>query len=125
MMALLWLTQRVTYAHLKLNTKIKKQYNLFITCVNSVIEIPLSIQCKIPQYKFLWQYPIKVKDLFSLGKIHPDPAWIQVDCRSVGSPETRLFKPAYLKTEKHGLKHEILLCKIYFKLLNACNTYQD
>ena len=32
------------------------------TCVNSVIEIPLSLQCKIVQYKFLRQYLMKFEN---------------------------------------------------------------
>ena len=89
-------------------TKITKMYENHLlwminqsrlTCVNSGTEIPHSLQCKIFQYTFCWQYHMKVHDFFSLCKIH-QPAWIQVDRRNVGAPEMGLFRPLYHKTEK-------------------------
>ena len=65
---------------------------VFGTRVNSGIEIPLSLQCKILLYKILWQLPIEVQDFFSLCKI-PHPAWLQHDHRNLGLPEMNLFRP--------------------------------
>ena len=68
------------------------------TCVNSSIEIPLSLQCKILQYKIIWQLPMEVQDFFYLCKIY-HPAWIQVDRRNVEQSGLWLFRPLYNKTE--------------------------
>ena len=54
---------------------------------------------------------MKVQDFFSPCNIH-HLALIQNDRRSVGPPEIRFFTPLYIKSEKHGLKCEILLCKV-------------
>ena len=56
------------------------------TCVNSGIEISLSLQCKILQYKIFQQLSMEVQDFFSLCKIY-HPAWIQVDRRNVEQSE--------------------------------------
>ena len=63
-----------------------------VTCDNSGIEIPMSLQCKILQYKILWQLPMEVKDIFSLCKMY-HPAWIQVDHRNLRLSEIKLFWP--------------------------------
>ena len=81
-----------------------------IKCVNSVIENPLSQQCKIFQYKYLWQYSITFWDFFSLRHIQ-QPAWFQLDHRKLGQSGMRLFRSLYCKTEKHSLKFDILLWK--------------
>ena len=57
-------------------------YQCVVTCVNSGIEIPLSLQFKILKYKILWQLLMDVQDFFSLCKIFY-PAWIQADWRNV------------------------------------------
>ena len=67
---------------------------------------------------------MEVQDFFSLCKIY-HPAWIQVDRKSVGPSEMRLFTPPYLKTKKHSLMREILLCKVTFKVFIGCILYQD
>ena len=41
-----------------------------------------ALQCKIFQYKFLWQYPIKFWDFFSLRHIQ-QPAWLKLDYRKL------------------------------------------
>ena len=44
----------------------KPSLTLSLTCVNSGIDIPLSLQCKILQYKNLWHLPIEKQDFFPL-----------------------------------------------------------
>ena len=72
----------------------------WVTCVNSGIEFPLSLQCKILKYKILWQLSMEVQDLFSLCKIY-HPALIQAECRNVEQIEQCLSDPHVLV---HGVK---------------------
>ena len=75
------------------------QASKLVTRVSAFCEILHSLQCKIVQYTFLGQYPIKLKDFFSQSKI-PHPAWLQLDHKKLGLPWMRLFRPLYYKTEK-------------------------
>ena len=94
------------------------------TCVNSSIEIPLSLKCKILQYKIIWQLPMEVQDFFYLCKIY-HPAWIQVDRRNVQQSELWLYRPLYHKTGKHALRCEIILWQISFRVFIEPSTNQD
>ena len=69
------------------------------TRVSAFREILQSLQCKIVQYTFLGQNPIKLQDFFSQCKI-PHPAWLQLDHKKLGPSWMRLFRPLYYKTEK-------------------------
>ena len=66
--------------------------NCQCTCVNSGIEILLSLQCKILRYKILWQLPMEEQDFFSLCRIH-HPAWIQVDHRILELSRMYISRP--------------------------------
>ena len=85
------------------------------TYVNSVIEIPLSLQCKIVQYKFLWQYPMKFQDFFSLCQVQ-QPAWLQLDHKKLGPSEMRFFRTLCHKTEKHARLCDIMLWKTLIRV---------
>ena len=89
--------------------------NFHITCVNSVIEISLIQQCKIFQYKYLWQYSMNFWDFFSLDHIQ-QPAWLQLDHRKLGPSRMWLLRPLYHKTEKHSFKCDILLWKTLIRV---------
>ena len=95
----------------------------YFTYVNSGIEILLSLQCKILQYKIIWQLPMEVQDFFYLCKIY-HPAWIQVDRRNVQQSELWLYRPLYHKTEKHALRCEIILWQISFRVFIEPSRYQ-
>ena len=49
------------------------------TCVSAFVEILQSLQCKIFQYSFLRQYPMKAQDVFPLCQIQ-QLAWL---CKTV------------------------------------------
>ena len=98
--------------------------NYWHTCVSSVIEIPLSLQCKIVQYKFLWQYHVKFQDLFSLCQVQ-QPAWLQLDHRKLGPSKMRFFRPLYHRTEKHAHKCDIMLWKTFIRVSIDFYTYQE
>ena len=93
-------------------------------CVNSGIEIPLGVQCKILQHKILWQFPMEVQDFFSLCKIH-QPVWIQVDHRNKESSELWLFRPLYNKIGKHAFRAEFFLWQIFFRVFIEPCENQD
>ena len=94
------------------------------TCVNSVIEIPLSLQCKIVQYKFLWQYPMKFQDFFSLCQVQ-QPAWLQLDHKKLGPSEMRFFRTLCHKTEKHARVCDIMLWKTLIRVSMNFYIYQE
>ena len=60
------------------------------TCVSAFVEILLSLQCKIFQYTFLRDYPIKFQDFVSLCQIQ-QLAWLQIDHRKLGLSKMRLL----------------------------------
>ena len=105
----IWFHRNISQHKLQIEVQWKCCWIIFyissITCVNSVIEIPLSLQCKIVQYKFLWQYPMKFQDFLSMCQVHL-LAWLQLDHRKLGPSEMRFFRPLYHRTEKHALKCE-------------------
>ena len=70
-----------------------------ITCVSALREIHQSLQCKIFQYTFHRQYPMKFQDFFLLCNIY-QLVWLQLDYRQLGLWETRLLRPLCHKTEK-------------------------
>ena len=73
---------------------------LVITCVNAFVEILQSLQCKIFQYSFLGQYPMKFQDFFFLCQIE-QPAWLQLDHRKLRPSEMRLLsEPCIIKLKK-------------------------
>ena len=45
---------------------------------------------------------------------------IQLEYNLIGPSEMKLFTPPYLKTKKHSLMREILLCKVTFKVFIGC-----
>ena len=55
---------------MQLNITRCQSTQICVTCVNSGIEIPLSLQCKILKYKIRWQLSMEVQDFFSLCKIY-------------------------------------------------------
>ena len=70
------------------------------TCVSAFVEILQSLQCKIFQYTFLGQYPMKFWDSFSLCK-NQQPAWLQLDHKKFRPSEVRFSgAPLYHETEK-------------------------
>ena len=93
------------------------------TCVNSGIEIPLSLQCKILKYKILGQLSMEVQDFFSLCKIY-HPAWSQADCRNVEEIE-QCLSDLCIKTGKHAFKGEVILWQISFRVLIEPSTNPD
>ena len=80
------------------------------TCVSAFVEIHQSLQCKIFQYTFLGQYPMKFWDLFSLCKIQQS-AWLQLDHKKLRSSEMRFSDPHIMKLKKHALVWDILFWK--------------
>ena len=90
-------------------------YKWLGTCVSAFVEILQSLQCKIFQYTFLGQYPMKSWDFFFLCKIQ-QPAWLQLSHRKLGPPGMRLFRLLYPKTEKPSFKCDILLWKTLIRV---------
>ena len=83
--------------------------NSGLTRVSGFVEILQSLQCKIFQYSFLGQYPMKFQDFFFLCQIE-QPAWLQLDHRKLGPSEMRLLsEPCIIKLKK---KKNSLLCVI-------------
>ena len=72
------------------------------TCVSALREIHLSLQCKIFQYTFLRQYPMKFQDFLLPCKIY-QLVWRQLDYRKLGLWETRLLRPMCHKNWKNSL----------------------
>ena len=98
--------------------------SIFCTCVNSVIEIPLSLQCKTVQYKFLWQYLMKFQEFFSLCQVQ-QPAWLQLDHKKLGPSEMRFFRTLCHKTEKHARVCDIMLWKTLIRVSMNFYIYQE
>ena len=69
------------------------------TCVSAFREIHQSLQCKIFQYTFFRQYPMKFWDSFSLCKIQ-EPAWLQLDHKKFKPSEVRCSGPYIMKLKK-------------------------
>ena len=80
------------------------------TCVSAFVEILQSLQCKIFQYTFLGQYPMKFQDFFSLCQIR-QPAWLQLDHRKLGPSEMRLLPdPCIIKQKKEKKTLSCVIC---------------
>ena len=100
--ALLPLAQQVTI-HKTIEGKDAKhqsaipRYSSF-TCVNCGIEIPLSLQCEILQYKIL---------------------------RNVEQSELCFFRPLYHKIGKHAFRCEVILWQIHFRVFIEPSTTED
>ena len=69
------------------------------TCVSAFREIHQCFHCKIFQYTFLRQYPMKFQYFFLVCKNY-QRVWRQLDYRKLGLWETRLLRPLCHKTEK-------------------------
>ena len=92
------------------------------TRFSAFVEILQSLQCKIFQYTFLWHYPLKFQDFFSLCQIQQQ-ARLQLDHRKLGPSEMGLLWPKYHKTQKCDFMCDILLWKSFLGyLLNVICT---
>ena len=82
------------------------------TRVSAFVEILQSLQCKIFQYSFLGQYPMKFQDFFFLCQIE-QPAWLQLDHRKLGPSKMRLLsEPCIIKLKmkkKFDFMYDMLL----------------
>ena len=91
-----------------------------ITCVSAFLEIHQSLQCKIFQYTFFGQYPIKFWDFLSLCKIK-QPAWLQLDHKKLRPSEMRFSDDPYMMKLKNALS-----CEIYsFEKLWLANLWNS
>ena len=98
------------------------------TCVSAFIEILLSLQCKIFQYTFLEQYPMKFQDFFFLCQIEW-PAWLKHDHRKLGPSKMRLLsEPCIIKLKmkkKFDFMYDMLLWKTFYRVSAEYCMYQD
>ena len=74
------------------------------TRVSAFVEILLSLQCKMFQYTFLGEYPIKFQDFVSLCQIQ-QLAWLQIDHRKLGLSKMRLLSDPCITKLKKKKKH--------------------
>ena len=95
-----------------------------LTCVSAFREIYQSLQCKIFQYTFFRQYPMKFWDSFSLCKIQ-EPAWLQLDHKKFKPSEVRCSGPYIKKLKKHALVLDIHVWKTLTSESIEFKTYQD
>ena len=105
-------------------TRRLKNINIISTCVSAFLEIHQSLQCKIFQYTFLGQYPIKFWDFLSLCKIQ-QPAWQQLDQKKLRPSEIRFSHPYIKRLKKHALVWDIRLWKTLNSKSIEFETYQD